>query len=456
MKRIFKTAVTLMCFATISACSDHKKPSIQMVYTSSNSASDNHVVALTLKSNGQLEQTAEYSTGGQGTGAGFPNQGSIRVIDDHLLVVNAGGDTNGSISVFDINPSNGALTRVDQDLSTDGIQNMDSQGYRPSSIDIVQHNSTQYAVVTNQYQTPECEKVADNRNFFDCLDADGNSMSDLRDNDFPGRRNIAIFRFENGRLFPLATPHTFTVGVGGPVQASFSPDGTKLALTTFGIPNAANPADPTQQQPSRVFLFNTQFSQDTLSLEEVGSFANRGISASVGFSWSSDSRYLYVTNAILSATQQASNVITLDTTDVGNQFNTLDDQIPAGTGEVMADGRPAACWTWLSANNRNLYVVSSEPNRISYFHVDGSQLSLIDQVDRKSAPAGDAKDIIFNRDNELALVLGGESHTVSIFQVANDGKLTELDNSPLQLTLPNDDSRRYIGLAIYPAQYMGF
>ncbi len=59
----------------------------------------------------------------------------MRIVGDYLLAVNAvGNPTNGSISVFKINRSDGSLTQVDQNTSTPAMDNMDSREIRAASI----------------------------------------------------------------------------------------------------------------------------------------------------------------------------------------------------------------------------------------------------------------------------------------------------------------------------------
>ncbi len=78
-----------------------------------------------------------YSTGANGDAAegDFDTQWALRIVGDYLLAVNAGGNpTNGSISVFKINRSDGSLTQVDQNTSTPAMDNMDSREIRAASI----------------------------------------------------------------------------------------------------------------------------------------------------------------------------------------------------------------------------------------------------------------------------------------------------------------------------------
>jgi len=81
------------------------------IYTLSNAAAGNAVLAYTRARNGKLSFKAQYSTGGLGTGAGLGSQGSLVLTDDNrwLLAVNAGSN---QISVFAVRPSGLSLVDV--------------------------------------------------------------------------------------------------------------------------------------------------------------------------------------------------------------------------------------------------------------------------------------------------------------------------------------------------------
>jgi len=71
------------------------------VYTMTNAASGNAVVAYDRLANGSLRYSATYPTGGDGTGGGLGNQGGVVLSDNGrwLLVVNAGSD---EVSLFSV------------------------------------------------------------------------------------------------------------------------------------------------------------------------------------------------------------------------------------------------------------------------------------------------------------------------------------------------------------------
>jgi DNA-binding beta-propeller fold protein YncE len=69
------------------------------VFTSSNSAAGNAVIAFDRDVHGELVPRASYATGGLGLGSGLGSQGALAQSSDGewLFVVNAGDDT---VSVF--------------------------------------------------------------------------------------------------------------------------------------------------------------------------------------------------------------------------------------------------------------------------------------------------------------------------------------------------------------------
>lgn len=154
------------------------------VYTLSNEASGNEVIAFDRKKDGTITESGRYATGGLGTGGGLGNQGALALSKTgrFLYAVNAGSN---DFSVFYIK-SNGSLMLK-------GISN--SGGELP--ISITERNSIIYV-----------------------LNAGGDG-------------NIAGFGFNySGNLTaipnsvkPLSGPAT------GPAQISFSPNGKALVVT---------------------------------------------------------------------------------------------------------------------------------------------------------------------------------------------------------------------------------
>lgn len=84
---------------------NHDKPDQNVagyVYTLSNQASGNRVLAYSRSSSGKLNYVTGYATGGNGTGAGLGSQGAVTLSDDDiLLAVNAGSNSLTSFKVSD-------------------------------------------------------------------------------------------------------------------------------------------------------------------------------------------------------------------------------------------------------------------------------------------------------------------------------------------------------------------
>ncbi|MEO9321210.1 MAG: beta-propeller fold lactonase family protein [Nitrososphaera sp.] len=156
------------------------------VFTMTNSASGNSIVAYDRAANGSISIAGTFPTGGSGTGAGLGSQGSITTADNGhwLLAVNAGSN---EISVFKLtkNPAL-SLTLTDK---------VSSNGIRPISIT-----------------------------------ASGNVVYVL-DNGTTSAGNIAGYHLESGKLF--AIPHSIKPlsGVAAAAQISFNPQGNLLIVT---------------------------------------------------------------------------------------------------------------------------------------------------------------------------------------------------------------------------------
>ena len=128
-RNIFVTAAA-SCLA-LGAATVHAKATSGYIYTSLNGETTNKVVAFERYDDGTLGAQMSYSTGSKGganraaggdAAGDFDSQGAIQIIDDYLLVVNAGGNT---VSVFDLDRATGALAKR---------ANVDSKGSRPVSI----------------------------------------------------------------------------------------------------------------------------------------------------------------------------------------------------------------------------------------------------------------------------------------------------------------------------------
>jgi 6-phosphogluconolactonase len=160
-----------------------EKTSVGYVYTLSNQASGNSVLAYSRSAAGTLTYETAYPTGGNGTGSGLGSQGSVTLSGDNhiLLAVNAGSN---SLSSFTI--SGGSL----QWKST-----VASGGTMPISVTV--HNNLVYV-----------------------LNAGGSG-------------NISGLTLDaGGSLHPLAnSTRPLSSGSSGPAQISFAQEGAVVVVT---------------------------------------------------------------------------------------------------------------------------------------------------------------------------------------------------------------------------------
>ncbi|MGR8929855.1 MAG: lactonase family protein [Gammaproteobacteria bacterium] len=209
-----KTASLAICLATsVFGRADAEDASHEMLYTLSNEATDNAVLAFQRNEHGYWESAGRFSTGGLGTGGGLGNQGALALSENgrFLFAVNAGSD---DVSVFRISEEGPEL--LDQALVA---------GDEPVSV-TVDHDLV-YVV---------------------------NAKDD----------SIFGFRFDKhaGKLHPMPGSHfSLSASAVAPAQISFNPEGDALAvsekasnkITTFsledGLPDQRHTIDSTGITP---------------------------------------------------------------------------------------------------------------------------------------------------------------------------------------------------------------
>ncbi len=103
--------------STLSKAQDADTHSAGAVFVMTNNVDNNEVIAYHRASDGTLQESGRFATGGRGSGGNndpLESQGSLRLSQDHslLFAVNAG---SGSVSVFSVNGSN--LSLVDKVIS---------------------------------------------------------------------------------------------------------------------------------------------------------------------------------------------------------------------------------------------------------------------------------------------------------------------------------------------------
>ena len=418
------------------------------LYTSLNGQDTNHVIAFERHEDGTLGTQTAYSTesmGGANQAAGgdaagdFDSQGAIQIIDRHLLVVNAGGNT---ISVFGIDRSNGRLTLQD---------NVDSEGARPVSIAYVPKASSAseyWVVVGNQWNNPNVQKGGEGEGPIEmypdaAFHAPGGGHTQVL-----AERNIYLFSFDSqtGTLTPERRLDSYNGTNGGPATVAFNYDGTKLAVSTWGIAHFGT-ATPTHAKPSRVYVYD--FDTASGSAGNARHFEEDGIAGSIGLSWDTRTSNLFVSNFNLTEAQRDHSLTVL--TDNGSSVAKV---AYFGTGEGADIDE--ACWTLVNPAGDKLYVSSFGGNLISEFNVDtagnvstvGSGSETAFESRAAGTPPGDTKDMYITADGNHMYVLGAyQTFTVSSFDVSANGGLTFSDEYDVEAaTQTGPGAYNFLGL----------
>lgn len=325
-------------------------------YTLNNDGQNNGVVVLARNADGTLIEIPDspFAAGGKGllvpNGGDFDAQGAVRVHGNHVLAVNPGSN---SIAVFNIGEG-GALTSVAGSPFPSG-------GVTPLSIGV----SGDIVYVANQ----AVDFVTPNR-----------------------RPNITGFHISNdGQLMPIPNSTIEFAAGQGPAQVEFSPRGGVLAVTA-GF-----------QTDGKIHAFVVQ--PDGRLKEGPGSpFVSRGVSGTVGFSWTADGRYLLVSNFRGSA-------VTVFGVDATTAAITL-------KGRPYANNQGAACWTALSPNGETLYTANFVSNSVSAYAVkpDGS-LTLLGSTPKRKAMGNDTKDLVVSPDGKYLYVVGPIARQIAVFKI---------------------------------------
>jgi len=433
----------------------------RFLYTSSNDPTGNNIIILSIGEQGQLSQIGNIPTGGNGDAddGDFDGQNSLHILPDtnYLLAVNSGdskgkagiAEGNGSVSVFEINKETGIINRIDQDPATSSIDNKDSEGVRPVTISSYSIDGRIWVMVGNQYHNPV---------FVGPSREGGLANTRLGDPEDEivktGLRNITAFEFVDGILTSPATVAIYESGLnGGPANISFSPDGAKVAVSTWGVPHFAEDGFPDAgvQLPSRIYVYDTSVSKSGLELVDERFFEKQGIAGTIGFSWSPDSEIVFAANANLAQVPESLEDFSVTVISTGDQPELLNNS------EVPPFG-DAACWTLLAPDGMRLYIASFALNIVSFFEVFApSGLTLMQTLVRQESPILDTKDMFMTEDNKYFYVNGPlMSHTVSIYEVDSDGFLTEIASSPFLVPSAHPggvnvspESQAFLGLVGY-------
>lgn len=386
------------------------------LYTSINGESTNQILKLDRHEDGALSNEVSYSTnslGGANTAAGgdargdFDSQEALRIIDNYLLAVNAGGN---EITVFELNRETGELNFK---------ENVTSGGSRPVSIAVANkaREADQYwIVIGNQWNNPNVQKDGEtierypNDGFFE-LDLTQPDASDEE-------RNITLFEFNSttGDLSWVSKLDTYVRENGGPTTVAFSDDGSKLAVATWGVAHFGTEITSLEEQhSSRVYVYD--FENGSVTGERF--FEEEGIAGTIGINWARNSNsIIHASNFNLLPTKRDHSLTILSddgaTVTKSQNFN---------TGAL--DDIDEACWTILSPSADRLYVSSFGGNLITPFELnsEGNVTNPLNYEQREDvAPPGDTKDMYITPDNKLLYNTGAfQSFTLNTFEITDTG-----------------------------------
>ncbi|MET4080333.1 6-phosphogluconolactonase (cycloisomerase 2 family) [Pedobacter sp. UYP30] len=373
------------------------------------------MVRFSRHANGTLSDEKAFSTnslGGANVGAGgdahgdFDAQGGVQIIGNYLLAVNAGGN---DVSVFGLDKKTGDLTFKNK---------VGSGGTRPVSIGYTKKNGSAdeyWLVVGNQWNNPKVQKdgaaierYPNNAFFMQDL-----TLPDATDNE----RNIQLFTFNasTGALTSVKQLDKYDRENGGPTTVSFSDDGTKLAVATWGIAHFGTKVTSlNEQHPSRVYVYD--FANGNVSGGRY--FEEAGIAGTIGFSWAKNKNTtLFVSNFNVIPSKMDNSVTVL--TDGGSSVTKT-----ANFSSTPNLGINESCWTTLNPAGDKLYVSSFQTSLVSAFNVNGTNLSYSStQVRGDLAPkGGDSKEVWISPDNKYLYNTGAlQSFSINLFNIDSDG-----------------------------------
>lgn len=420
MKLSFYALIGAMMLLATTGCKDKNNGTANeagYLYTTTNGESTNMVVRFTRMNDGSLSNETAYSTnglGGSNVAVGgdahgdYDFQGSIKIIDDYLLNVNAGSN---NVSVFSLNRTNGDLSFKN---------NVASNGQRPVSITTSPINGSpkQYwLVVANQWDNPNVQGAAPNIRRFpnDVFFANNLTLPDASD----ALRNIHLFRFDanTGNLTSVGQLDTYVRENGGPSTVTFSADGSKLAVSTWGIAHFGTP-NPllTEQHPSRVYVYD--FNNGAVSNRRF--FEESGISGTIGIDRAKNNNNLLYTSNFNTTAAKTNNSLTVLTVAAGSVTKTAN--YLTGQDTDLDE----ACWTVLSPSGDRLYVASFTGNVITPFSLNPTTGAVIAKLPFETrggnAPAGDSKDVYVSSDNKYLYNTGAlQSFSINVFDINSKG-----------------------------------
>ncbi len=169
------------------------------------------------------------------------------------------------------------------------MDNMDSHGERPTSIAAKNIGGVTWIAAGNQFANPNYQKPTEEKH----------GMVTSTPN-----RNVAVFNMDatTGILSFKNIGATYMDGNnGGPCTVDFNADGSKIAVSTWGVTHFAT-LEPNLmlQKPGRLYIYG--FSGGNMT--QTGMYEEVGVSGNIGFSWSPNGNYIYRTNFNLHSTKE--------------------------------------------------------------------------------------------------------------------------------------------------------
>ncbi|MGB0894697.1 MAG: hypothetical protein ACPGUD_09845 [Parashewanella sp.] len=393
---------------------DSQALAVGYLYTSTNSAKGNRILKLTRYIDGTLGEEKSFSTKGLGAAdpdrdgpahGDFDSNNAIKIIDNYLLVVNAGDD---SISVFRLNRETGDLAFLEK---------VDSGGKRPVSIayskryykvDTPSHNNKLissdrvWVLIANQESNPNLQGTdRNNLKYFPNYEYFRQYLSEADDSDL--QRNISEFtlNLKTGALVKsMTTPlMTFDRENGGPTSIVGADN--DFLVTTAGIPHLFTHtplAGQIFQHPSRFYAFILDPVTGKIRAKDY--WQKEGVAGLSSPMWLSATNVYYFLSS--------NHVNELPSYDLITVMNTsLTNTILQETRHISIDETDQAGTFYNRAvsgffqNRMRAYVSSFDDNSIASFAVDffGGKVTRLNHVLHAEgyAPKGDSKDLYVTR-----------------------------------------------------------
>lgn len=292
----------------------------------------------------------------------------------------------------------------------------------------------------------------------------------------PGSNTIAVLRRQGDRLMhvpgspfpsggdtPLSlTAHNDIVYVANQAAAFANPKSAPnitgfrltsqgalepLANSTIAFPAGQGPAQVEFSPNGRTLVATAGFQADNgsrlysfavmndgrLKMGENSPMMPEGASGTVGFSWSPKG------DRVFASLFKGSAVIAFEVDPTTARIRQA--------GPPIGDDQQAACWTTITRDGRTLYVANFVSNSVSVYDVaaDG-KLALLGSIPRRGANGKDTKDIEISPDGRFVYVVGSGKREISIFRVGENRLLTELPRGLSPVVVPS--GQNITGLAV--------